>query len=142
MDQLELDITDISVLPWVAEKVLDVTKDIRVFTFDAEMGAGKTTLIKQLCAELGSTDNFSSPTYSIVNEYDSEQGKLYHFDLYRVKSEEELYDLGFEEYLSSGNYCFIEWPEKAESFLPENYASVKIFSGKNRILKVEKRNSE
>ena len=142
MNKLELDITDLAQLPAAARKVIDFARDFRVFTFDAEMGAGKTTLIKQLCSVLGSKDSFSSPTYSIVNEYDSSEGKLYHFDLYRIKNREELLDLGFEEYISSGNYCFIEWPQIAGSFLPGKYVGMKIYVEKNRNLLVEKHTDE
>jgi tRNA threonylcarbamoyladenosine biosynthesis protein TsaE len=138
LDKLELDITDITRLPLAAKKLLEYAGEIKVFVFEAEMGAGKTTFIKQLCKELDSKDNFSSPTYAIVNEYDSPVGKLYHFDLYRIKNEEELYDLGFNEYLDSANYSFIEWPEKAEDLLPKNHILVKILLGKTRKLLAEK----
>lgn len=138
MNTLGLDISDIAQLPAAAKKVIDFAGDLRVFAFDAEMGAGKTTFIKQLCSTLGSVDSFSSPTYAIVNEYDSPAGKLYHFDLYRIKDQEELLDLGFEEYLSSGNYCFIEWPEMARNFLPKNHIGIKISVNKYRKLLVER----
>lgn len=98
-------------LPEIAENLLRFAGNRKVFLFYAPMGAGKTTFIKQLCKTLGSTDNFSSPSFSIINEYSSPSGKLYHFDLYRIQHVEELYDLGIEEYLDSGAYCFVEWPE-------------------------------
>jgi tRNA threonylcarbamoyladenosine biosynthesis protein TsaE len=142
LNTLELDISDIAQLPAAAKKVLDFSGDVRVFAFNAQMGAGKTTFIKQLCSTLGSKDNFSSPTYSIVNEYESPAGKIYHFDLYRIKNEEELLDLGFEEYLNSGHYCFIEWPELAASFLPENHINCTILLEKTRKLLVETRKPE
>lgn len=86
----------------------------RVFIFDAPMGAGKTTFIKALCTQLGVADTMSSPTYSVVNEYaTSDHHRIYHFDLYRLRSTLELMEIGFEEYLGSGNYLFIEWPELA-----------------------------
>jgi tRNA threonylcarbamoyladenosine biosynthesis protein TsaE len=141
LEKLELDITDISELPFAAKKVLEFANDIKVFTFEAEMGSGKTTFIKQLCTELGSKDNFSSPTYAIVNEYDSPKGKIYHFDLYRVNEPTELYDLGIEEYLESGNYCFIEWPEKAKDLIPENHIGITIKLAKNRKLLAETHNN-
>jgi tRNA threonylcarbamoyladenosine biosynthesis protein TsaE len=84
------------------------------------MGAGKTTLMKSLCKALGSSDDVSSPTFSLVNEYRCPNGKIFHFDLYRLKKPTELLDMGFEEYVDSGAYCFIEWPELAEKFLPAN----------------------
>jgi tRNA threonylcarbamoyladenosine biosynthesis protein TsaE len=108
----------------VAKQLLDAFPQERIFLIDAPMGAGKTTLIKEICTVLGSQDNFSSPTYSIVNEYSYAAGKIYHFDLYRLKGEEELFDIGFEEYIGSGNYCFIEWPQITKNLVDQN--SVKI----------------
>jgi tRNA threonylcarbamoyladenosine biosynthesis protein TsaE len=100
---------------------------IGVLLFDGPMGAGKTTLIKGMCAALGVVDQVSSPTYSLVNEYATAEGEvLYHFDLYRLEAEEEAYDFGVEEYLHSGHWCFIEWPEKIRNLLPEQYASLKL----------------
>ena len=101
----------------------------KVFAFDGPMGVGKTTFIKKLCEEMGTTDVVNSPTFAIVNVYDVEQpyrGEVYHFDCYRLKELREALDLGAEEYLYSGNYCFIEWPEKIEALLPEETVWVKI----------------
>ena len=101
----------------------------KVFAFDGQMGAGKTTFIKKLCEEMGTMDVVNSPTFAIVNVYDVEQpyhGEVYHFDCYRLKELREALDLGAEEYLYSGNYCFIEWPEKIEALLPEETVWVKI----------------
>ena len=101
----------------------------KVFAFDGPMGAGKTTFIKKLCEEMGTMDVVNSPTFAIVNVYDVEQpyhGEVYHFDCYRLKDVREALDLGAEEYLYSGNYCFIEWPEKIEALLPEETVWVKI----------------
>ena len=101
----------------------------KVFAFDGPMGAGKTTFIKKLCEEMGTMDVVNSPTFAIVNVYDVEQtyrGEVYHFDCYRLKDIREAMDLGAEEYLYSGNYCFIEWPEKIEALLPEETVWVKI----------------
>jgi tRNA threonylcarbamoyladenosine biosynthesis protein TsaE len=109
----------------VARGLLAIAK-ARIFLFDAPMGAGKTTLIKEMCSLLGSEDNFSSPTFSIVNEYAYGEGKIYHLDLYRVKNVEELFDIGIEEYLDSGNYCFIEWPALAENLVESEYVKVDI----------------
>jgi tRNA threonylcarbamoyladenosine biosynthesis protein TsaE len=109
----------------VAQQIIQLNE--KIILFDAPMGAGKTTLIKELCKQLGSKDNFSSPTYQLVNEYVFPKGKIYHFDLYRLKSINELIDLGFEDYLSqSANYCFIEWPAFAEEFLQTNFVKVQI----------------
>ena len=98
----------------------------KIILFDAPMGAGKTTLIKEICVQLGSTDNFSSPTYQLVNEYVFPKGKIYHFDLYRLKSINELLDIGFEDYIYSNHYCFIEWPSLAEAFLKTDFVKINI----------------
>lgn len=121
MEELKLDISDVSTLPSACKKLIEFAGDIKVFAFNGEMGSGKTTFIKELSKILGSKDDLSSPTYSIVNEYNSLEGKIYHFDLYRLKNTEELLDLGFEEYLDSGNYCFIEWPLIGEILLIKPY---------------------
>ncbi len=112
--------------------VLDLLKDHephRVFAFEGQMGAGKTTFIKKLCEEMGTVDVVNSPTFAIVNVYDVERpykGEVYHFDCYRLKDIREAMDFGAEEYLYSGNYCFIEWPEMIEALLPEDTVWVKI----------------
>ncbi len=112
--------------------VLNLLKDHephRVFAFDGQMGAGKTTFIKKLCEEMGTLDVVNSPTFAIVNVYDVERpykGEVYHFDCYRLKDIREAMDFGAEEYLYSGNYCFIEWPELIEALLPEDTVWVKI----------------
>ena len=120
-------ITSQSELPGVAEKLLELAGSDRVFTLQGAMGAGKTTLIKALCAQLGVKDATSSPTFSLVNEYRSEDGSpVYHFDFYRIKSESEAYDMGYEDYLYSGNYCFIEWPEKIADLIPKDCVKIEI----------------
>ena len=98
----------------------------KVIVFNGTMGAGKTTLISHLCKSLQTTDDISSPTFSIVNEYHSSIGIIYHFDLYRIESLEEAFDFGIEEYLYSNNYCFIEWSERIAELLPEHYLEVNI----------------
>ena len=98
----------------------------RVFAFYGEMGAGKTTFIKAICEELGVEDVITSPTFAIVNEYTSSDGSIYHFDFYRIKKLEEVYDMGFEDYFYSGALCFIEWPELIEEVLPEDAVKVNI----------------
>jgi tRNA threonylcarbamoyladenosine biosynthesis protein TsaE len=90
------------------------------------MGAGKTTLIKSLCAGLGVTDEVTSPTFSIVNEYAGANGPVYHFDFYRLKEQGEALDMGYEEYFFSDNYCFIEWPEKIAGLIPDQYTGIRI----------------
>ena len=112
-----------------ALEILKANEPHRVFAFDGPMGAGKTTFIKKLVEELGSIDIVNSPTFAIVNVYDVEQpyrGEVYHFDCYRLKDIREALDFGAEEYLYSGNYCFIEWPEKIEALLPEETVWVRI----------------
>lgn len=98
-----------------------------VWVFTGEMGAGKTTLIKAFCRALRVTDTLSSPTFSIVNEYrTAKDTPVYHFDFYRLKREQEAVDIGVEEYLYSGQYCFIEWHERIPSLLPEEYIEIRI----------------
>ena len=100
----------------------------KVFAFYGKMGSGKTTFIKAICEELGVDDVITSPTFAIVNEYSLRGGGglLYHFDFYRIKKLEEVYDMGYEEYFYSGNYCFIEWPELIEPLLPDDAVRVTI----------------
>ncbi|GAA4271746.1 tRNA (adenosine(37)-N6)-threonylcarbamoyltransferase complex ATPase subunit type 1 TsaE [Aquimarina gracilis] len=112
-------------LPDVAQKILSNVKS-KIVLFDASMGVGKTTLIKEICKQLGVKDVISSPTYSLVNEYHGDQGLVYHFDFYRIEDEEEAYHIGFEEYLDSGNWVFIEWPEKVHNLLPNQVSLIKI----------------
>lgn len=114
-------------LPAVARQLLKTYPEERFYAFFGKMGAGKTTLIKELCAQLGVEDNVCSPTFAIINEYSSGEGEpVYHFDFYRLKSLDEAYDLGYEEYFYSGCYCFSEWTEKIEPLLPEHYLRVAI----------------
>ncbi|MFW5707940.1 MAG: tRNA (adenosine(37)-N6)-threonylcarbamoyltransferase complex ATPase subunit type 1 TsaE [Bacteroidota bacterium] len=108
-------------LPAIASKIIEDNPQSRIIAFYGKMGVGKTTLIKAICAHLKTTDVVGSPTFSIVNQYlTQDQDSLYHFDFYRLKKLEELYDLGYEDYFFSGDYCLLEWPEKVESLLPEN----------------------
>lgn len=137
MDSLTLDISDISTHAQAAEQLIEFAGKERVFLFTAPMGSGKTTFIKSLCRSLGVRATMSSPTYSIVNEYHTDGSKLFHFDLYRLKSPEELFELGFEEYLDSGNYVFIEWPELAMPFLNTYLTIIIRVEGNNRYLYAE-----
>jgi tRNA threonylcarbamoyladenosine biosynthesis protein TsaE len=113
-------------LPAIAETLLHFAGKERVFCFYAPMGAGKTTFIKALCRQLQSQSDFSSPTYSLVNEYTYPEGKIFHFDLYRLKAPEEAFDIGMDEYLESGNFCFIEWPERIDKGLLSSFLSIEI----------------
>lgn len=111
----------------VASKELLNASDKRtVWLFQGEMGSGKTTLIKSVCKELGVLTSMSSPTFSLINEYSTTDDTLYHFDLYRLKKEEEAYDIGVEEYFDSGKYCFVEWPEKIPSLWQPEYFLIRL----------------
>ena len=123
----QIQVNTLDELSFAAKQLLKECSGKRIFAFTGEMGSGKTTFIKELCKSLGSKDNFSSPTYSIVNEYNYPKGKIYHFDLYRLKNSEELHNIGFLDYLDGKSYCFIEWPQMAETFLKgEPFIDVKI----------------
>lgn len=120
-------IKDLSALQDAAKQLLTSFPDERIFAFYGAMGSGKTTFIKALCRSLGSHDNITSPTFALINEYSTDDGAIiYHFDFYRIKKLEEAYDLGYEDYIYSGNYCFIEWPEMIDSLLPEGIVEVRI----------------
>lgn len=120
----------------VAKQVLKHATS-KSFLFKAEMGAGKTTLIKALVNALGCDDTVSSPTFSLVNEYQTKTDTIYHFDLYRVEDEDELYDFGIEEYLNSNAYLFIEWPELAENLIETyNCITISIKNDTCRVLKM------
>jgi tRNA threonylcarbamoyladenosine biosynthesis protein TsaE len=123
-----------------ALEILKEFESRRVFAFDGQMGAGKTTFIKKICEEMGTRDVVNSPTFAIVNVYDVEQpykGEVYHFDCYRLKDIREAIDFGAEDYLYSGNYCFIEWPEMIGALLPEDAVHVKITPTENGDRKLE-----
>lgn len=113
----------------LAEKLLAFAGEIRIWLIFGEMGSGKTTLIKALCAVLGVKDTVSSPSFSIVNEYPLGDSNVYHFDFYRIRNEQEAFDIGTEDYFYSGAYCFVEWPEKIPSLIPSRYVAVKIKTG-------------
>jgi len=111
----------------LVDKFIRYTEGHNIFAFYGSMGAGKTTIIKAICNELGSIDKVTSPSFTLVNEYKTNHGELlYHFDFFRIKTQEEVFDFGFEEYLVSGRKCFIEWPEKIESLLPAETVKVYI----------------
>jgi tRNA threonylcarbamoyladenosine biosynthesis protein TsaE len=131
-------ITHLSALQETARLLLNNFPDDRVFAFYGTMGAGKTTFIKAICHELGSNDYVTSPTFALINEYSTSEGSvIYHFDFYRIKRLEEAFDLGYEDYIYSGNYCFIEWPEMIEQLLPEGIVEVRIKEGDKGIRLVE-----
>ena len=124
--EMNIEVNSLAELPVVAQQLSDFAGNQKVFIFEGEMGAGKTTFIKIFCKQLGIDDVVSSPTYSIVNEYESPKGPVYHFDFYRIKDIQEAYDLGYEEYFYGGGICLIEWPERVEELLPENYIKIEI----------------
>ena len=119
----------------VAQQIVNANPK-KIILFNGEMGAGKTTLIKAICAALGVDDATSSPTFSIVNEYQANKGLIYHFDVYRLKNENEALDMGIEDYLYSGNWCFIEWSEKIPNLIPTLHTVINIqtLANGNRLL--------
>ncbi len=123
----------INELPAIAEKLLSEFSDFRIFALFGNMGVGKTTFIKTLCGKLGVSDNACSPSFGIVHQYATENNTpVYHFDFYRIKKIEEAYDIGYEDYFFSGNYCFIEWPEKVDELLPEDCIKIYMEESDNK----------
>lgn len=124
----------------VSKQIIDALGNEKIIAFYGEMGAGKTTFITAICKQLGVTDNISSPTFSIVNEYETASHEtIYHFDFYRINSEEEALDIGYENYFYSGNRCFIEWPQKIENLMQLPHAKVTIVNdNEERFITIEK----
>ena len=122
-----MQIGSLAELPDAAEEIIRSLGGRTIVAFRGEMGAGKTTLIREIAARLGSDDVATSPTFAIINQYAAAEGRtLYHFDFYRIDRLEEAYDFGYEEYFDSGDLCLVEWPEKIEPLLPENTMNVRI----------------
>lgn len=128
-------------LPEAAQAILDNLRDRTLVAFRGPMGAGKTTLIRALCDQLGVTDTVTSPTFALINEYkDAEGNPIYHFDFYRIEKLEEAFDFGYEEYFYSGHLCLVEWPEKIEPLLPEEgvmTVGIEILDKESRLITVD-----
>ena len=137
---MNLPVKSIDGLKDAAKQLIAFGDKEKIFLFYGDMGAGKTTFIKSLCEQLGITETVTSPTFSIVNEYRGKGVKIYHFDFYRLKNQNEALDMGYEEYFYSGDYCFIEWPEKIDGLLPQHYVRVEIqvLDDNERLLTFEK----
>ena len=128
----ELEIQSLDTIHKTAQKFIELIGDNTVFAFNGKMGAGKTTFIKAICEVMGVKETVNSPTFSIVNEYESANGRIiFHFDCYRINKVQEALDLGAEEYLYSGNLCFIEWSENIAPILPESIVNVDIEETEN-----------
>jgi tRNA threonylcarbamoyladenosine biosynthesis protein TsaE len=133
---------DISDIDTAAKIFVEKFGNKKIFAFYGEMGAGKTTFIKAVCKSMGVTGTITSPTFSLVNEYKTDNGMtIYHFDFYRIENIEEVYDFGYEDYFYSDKMCFIEWPELVETLLPEDVVEVKISVDDNeqRLISVQQR---
>ena len=141
MNRKTFEINGIDELSQVSNHLISLREGSPVFAFFCSMGAGKSTLIKNLCHKLGVTDEVTSPTFAIINEYRTNAGEpIYHFDFYRIKKLEEVFDIGYENYLYSGNLCLLEWPEMIESLMPDQYVRIDIQPGssdESRIISCE-----
>ncbi len=137
---MQIKVNDIQHLEEAAEKLIIFAGNVRVWLLEGDLGAGKTTLVKAIGNVLGVEDIINSPSFSLVNEYKSKDEVLYHLDFYRIKNEIEALDIGVEEYIYSGNYCFIEWPSKIASLLPEQHIliTIQVESDNSRSLNIVK----
>lgn len=122
----------------IAQEILEMCEREKIFAFYGHLGAGKTTLIKSFCHVLGVNNTVSSPTFNLIHEYRTQRLIIYHFDFYRIKSEIEAYDIGGDEYLDSGNFCFIEWPEKIPTLLPKERVNIYInqIENQKRVIRI------
>jgi len=137
---MQIKVSNLSELPIAAKQIIEEIKGRKIIAFYGNMGAGKTTLITELCRALNVVDTISSPTFSLVNEYHTQNDEIiFHFDFYRIEKQEEVYDFGYEEYFYSENLCLIEWPELIENLLPEDYITIKIeiIDNDSRLITVE-----
>ena len=132
-----IQLNSLSDLVPVSNQILALASDVPVWCFYGEMGVGKTTLIKAICDQLGVTDSMSSPTFSLVNEYETNnQESIYHFDFYRIGNQQEALDIGVDEYFYSENYCFIEWPNLVAGLIPDHHIeiSIKLVEANRRVI--------
>lgn len=136
---IELKIDSLSELDHVAEQIIENLADRTVVLFRGGMGAGKTTLISRIVAQLGAEDTVTSPTFALVNQYQGSDRLIYHFDFYRIDRVEEVFDLGYEEYFYSGELCLVEWPEKIETLIPEDVmtVSIEVDDDESRVFKID-----
>lgn len=139
--ELNFEISNENELDFISKEIFEKFKS-KVFLFYGEMGVGKTAFIKSICKHLNVVDVVSSPTFSIVNQYVNDQDEfMYHFDFYRTNNKNEIFDIGYEEYLFSDSYCFIEWPERLDNLLPDKYLEIKMKLNKgNRLIKIKEIN--
>ena len=137
MQERKIIIQDVEHISQAAKEFVSIVGDRRVFSFDGKMGAGKTTFIKAICQELQVQDNVCSPTFAICNVYFSEtEGEVYHFDFYRLDSEEQAFDIGVEENFYSGQWCFIEWGDNVKNLIPADCTYVRIEEMENKQRKI------
>ncbi|MCQ2314112.1 MAG: tRNA (adenosine(37)-N6)-threonylcarbamoyltransferase complex ATPase subunit type 1 TsaE [Bacteroidales bacterium] len=123
-------ISSVDDLSQVAQDIVELTKKVKIVAFFGPMGAGKTTLIKKICHLFGVKDEVNSPTFALVNEYkDADSKPIYHFDFYRIKKLEEVFDIGYEDYFYSGHICLLEWPQMIENLMPDEFVKVEIALG-------------
>ena len=139
--ELNFEINNENELDFISKEIFEKFKS-KVFLFYGEMGVGKTAFIKSICKHLNVIDVVSSPTFSIVNQYVNDQDELmYHFDFYRTNNKNEIFDIGYEEYLFSDSFCFIEWPERLDNLLPNKYLEIKMkLKDGNRVIKIKEIN--
>ena len=139
--ELNFEINNENELDFISKEIIEKFKS-KVFLFYGEMGVGKTAFIKSICKHLNVIDVVSSPTFSIVNQYVNDQDEfMYHFDFYRTNNKNEIFDIGYEEYLFSDSFCFIEWPERLDNLLPDKYLEIKMKLNKgNRVIKIKEIN--
>jgi len=131
---MKIIISHIDRLPEAVKTLMKISGQKRLFALYGPLGSGKTTIIKAICREMGAADSVGSPSFTIVNEYRTSAGEiLYHIDFYRIKKQEEVFDLGIEEYFYAGNYCFMEWPELVEEILPSDTFKIRISVGDDEV---------